>query len=356
MKRFIKFNKIRQFNDVVHDIGHHTRYIGLDDDLNPLYDGSLKLPTLTAIGTEKIHGTNGAICFSNPDGLWAQSNRKIITTDKGEDNAECAFFVYSKKDIWIELIRELAVEHSIDLDNKIISLYFEWAGGNIQGHSACSNMTKRAIIFQHFKVSPLIRDEEAEDGDDAFWLETGIIDSPSDDIYNICNFTSWSIDIDFNTPKLHINQMVDLVENNVEPNSPLGKEMGVDGNVGEGIVFTFMIDGKRFAWKVKGDKHTKSKVKKLQMVNSEKENLKIKFVNEFACTPSRLEQAYQEVFDTLNGGVGHISKTGDFLRWLINDVMSEEIAVMNEMGLTPKDVNSMISSVARLWMFEQFKK
>jgi len=40
---------------------------------------------------------------------------------------------------------------------------------------------------------------------------------------------------------------------------------------------------------------------------------------------------------------------GDFLRLVIKDVMKEESGIMQEEELTPKNVNSMISRVARNW-------
>ncbi len=40
---------------------------------------------------------------------------------------------------------------------------------------------------------------------------------------------------------------------------------------------------------------------------------------------------------------------GDFLRWLIGDITKEEMDVMVENGLEPKDVNKYISTKARVW-------
>ena len=60
-----------------------------------------------------------------------------------------------------------------------------------------------------------------------------------------------------------------------------------------------------------------------------------------------------ETFDTLNGGQGDIKGTGAFLKAVINDIMKEELAKMAEAGLEPKEVNGMISKVARTWFMEQ---
>ena len=48
-----------------------------------------------------------------------------------------------------------------------------------------------------------------------------------------------------------------------------------------------------------------------------------------------------------------MKETGTFLRFVINDVIKEESDIMYEKGLEPKDVNSMISKIARTWFIEQ---
>ena len=48
-------------------------------------------------------------------------------------------------------------------------------------------------------------------------------------------------------------------------------------------------------------------------------------------------------------------KTGDVLRWIINDIMAEEMDVMTKNGLTPKDVNKHISTKARQIFFKEIE-
>lgn len=288
------------------------------DGNTPIFDDNIKLPIITATASEKIHGTNAAVCYSNPDGFWVQSRKNIITTEK--DNAGCAFSVDANKDEWMDIIYKLAKVHSINLDENIISVYFEWAGGNIfSGASALTGIEKSAVIFQHFKVSPIeptidINGTEAS----AVWRETyslgvGWLNYKDKKIYNIMQYETWSFDIDFNAPQMSQNKFIKVVEETVEPNSPIGKMMGVDGNIGEGIVVTFEYNGNIFKFKVKGEKHSKTNVKTLKPVDEVKEQKKIDFAN-YAAKGWRLDQMYQETFDTLNGGTGDIKKTGDFLR------------------------------------------
>jgi len=248
MKRFIKYPSISQFRDIIRDVTHTARFDGLDEDGNTIYK-NVELPNINAIATEKIHGTNAAVCYSHPDGLWVQSRKNIITPEK--DNAACAFAVEQNKESWMDIIETLAKEYSIDLDTNIISVYFEWCGGNIQKNAAVSGLDKMAIIFKHFKVSPI----EPSETDPAVWYETKIsgtiedadcggytwIDNPKANIFNIMNFPTYDIEIDFEQPLMSQNEMIKLVEETIEPNSPVGKQFGIEGNIGEGIVVSFRI-------------------------------------------------------------------------------------------------------------------
>ena len=352
----ISYGKIGQFRNVVRDISHTARFVGLDDDGEAIYDNSAKLPTIKFVATEKIHGTNGAVCYSYPDGMWFQSRKNIITPEK--DNAGCAFFCKSKIALWEGMVSYLALRDSIDIEKHIISVYFEWCGGSIQPKSAFSGLDKRAYIFQHYKVSPIEPSEE----ENAYWLPVG--DFPDSleklnehNIFLATQFENFSFEIDFENPSLAQNGMASVVEDVIEPNSPAGKMLGIDGNVGEGIVCTAFWNGQLYRFKVKGEKHSKSKVKKLAKVDEATEQKKIDFVNTYACTSSRLEQAWQEMFGINNEKKEPSRKeTGDFIRWVINDIVAEEIDIMVEMGLEPKMVNSKIANVAKHWFFEQLDK
>jgi len=345
MKRFIDYGSIKQFRNVIRSVNHSARFTGLDDEGKPIYDNDIKLPTLTVTGTEKIHGTNMGVSFSHPDGFWVQSRKNIITSEK--DNAGCAFNAYSKDDEWLEIIFALALKYDINLHQNIITVYAEWCGGNIQKNSAVSGLDKRAIVFEYFKVSPVNPDKDIP----SKWLKTDVIDwKPynKSNIFNITDFPTWKYTIDFEQPLLSQNQMIHDV-GVLEGNSLVGQKMGIDGNVGEGIVFTFEYKDVIYRFKAKGEKHSASKVKTLKPVDEAFEQKKIDFVNR-VCTPARLEQAWQETFGIENEKMlPDVKKTGDFLRAVHKDVIKEESDIMVEQGLEPKMVNGMISKVARKW-------
>jgi len=357
MKRFITFGSIGQFRNIVKDIGFSAQYVGMDEEENEaIFDKTATLPTIKAIGTEKIHGTNAGVCFSNSDGFWVQSRKNIISEEL--DNADCALVVNRNKEIWMEIISALALHYKIDLDKEIISVYFEWSGGNIQKKSALSGLDKRAMIFQYFKVSPLEPQlNSAGEEISARWLETktsDYVDHVESNIFNIMNFPKIELTIDFNRPAEAQNKMIELVES-LEKNSKVGQAFGIEENVGEGYVFTLEFKENIHRFKVKGEAHAKGsgRVKVLSPADEELENRKIEFVNNIACKEFRLEQMYNEVFDTLNGGEGDIKRMSDYLRAVVNDVLKEELDLMEEQELTPKMVNGMISKVARGYMLSR---
>jgi hypothetical protein len=365
MKRFINFGSIEQFSTVAKNVKRKAQFVSYDEETKEvILDKDAKAPVITAIGTEKIHGTNAAVCYSHPDGLWVQSRKNIITPEK--DNAGCAFQACANEIEWMRIIDDLINEYGIDCHKNIISVYFEWSGGNIQKKSALSGLDKRAMIFQHFKVSPIKpQDENDLNAIPAKWLETcykTIKQAPEDDakvwidnteknIFNIMNFPTVSVTIDFNDAIMSQNTLIKLVEEN-EENSPVGQEFGIEGNILEGYVFTFEYKDEIYRWKTKGEAHSKGsgKVKTLKPVDEALENKKREFVNTYAATESRLQQMWTEIVHSVHNGdetLMEMRNMGDFLRLVVNDVIKEETPKMAEMGLEPKMVNSLISTVAR---------
>lgn len=339
MKKFSKYPSIGQFRQVVKDVEFAARYVWQDENDNPIYNMDVELPTINVVGTEKIHGTNACVAFSHKAGLWVQSKNNIITPEK--DNAGCARFVQEHEEAWYEVIRELLAGRNIQ-DNTLY-IYFEWCGGNIQDKKAVSGLSKRAILFKHFKVG---HTDETHS-----WHSTGTVDVPYAGIYNINNFNKWSIDIDFNRPDTAQNAMIDMIPD-LEANSPLGEAMGIKGNIGEGIVWTFTFKDKLYKFKVKGEKHSNSKVKTLKPVDEVKEQKKIDFAN-YAVTSSRLQQAMTELCGLAEDRIDANPKMiGDFLQLVHKDVIKEESDILTEKGLVAKDVNAKISKIARNWFLE----
>lgn len=369
MKRLVKFNSIEKYEDVVWDLTHMVRFTGkLDSEDNPIYDNTITLPTLKFMCSEKIHGTNAGVSYTNSHGFWIQSKERILTPD--DDNQACARFATENQDDWLELIQSLAKEHNIDLDTKIITIYYEWAGGSITGKSALTGIPKSSVIFQHFKVSALEPTYDVNMREtDFIWLETKLtnymshhgvengiwIENKDVGIYNIMKSKHWEITVDFNKAEENFEQFQKLVNEVIEPASPMGKLLGKEDNVGEGLVGVLEFNGVLFRMKVKGSKHIKGKAKPLPPVDKELENKKITFVNEHACTISRLEQGFEQVFDIGNGGIPSKKGTGDFIRWMIADIQKEEQRSLAKNGLTFDDIHKYVTNSAQIWLFSELE-
>lgn len=115
--------------------------------------------------------------------------------------------------------------------------------------------------------------------------------------------------------------------------------------IGEGIVWSpkdpelSKISGLWF--KVKGDKHSVSKVKTLAAIDPERLASMREFV-EYAVTEERLEQGVSEV------GLDQ-TKIGEFIGWINRDINKEEGDVLEASSMTMKDVGKFISNKARAW-------
>ncbi len=60
-RKHFAYPSIGQFKNVIRNVQHTVRYIGQDENGDPQYDNLVPLPTLTAVGTTKLHGTNAGI-------------------------------------------------------------------------------------------------------------------------------------------------------------------------------------------------------------------------------------------------------------------------------------------------------
>lgn len=347
MKRMIKYPSIGQFRNIVKNVIEHSCFIGLDSEGVAQFDYLKPKPTYTFNATEKIHGTNAGVCFSNIAGIWFQSRENIITPEK--DNMGFAFFGNANKDILINIIQDLAKENNINLYHNIITIYGEWAGGKIQKNSALTNCEKTFIMFEYFKVSPIEPNEDIP----AKWFRMSTIEYPSARIYNILRFNNYNFTIDFNTPELIQNDLIKLVEEVIEPASPLGKAFGQEENVGEGIVCSYLTeDGELLQFKVKGEKHsTHSKVKTLQQLDMAELN-KLEECVEKVCHTWRFEQALVSTFGEDYASNLDRKLLGDYLKWVSSDTLKEEYDIILEYGFEPKDVLGKVAKKAKEYFFE----
>jgi hypothetical protein len=347
MKKHISFLSIDQFRTVVSNINRRYNFVGLDDNGDAIYDPSKPKPKLKFKGTVKLHGTNFGVCYNDIAGLWAQSRENIITPQS--DNAGSAFFVEANKEAFLELFNQIKENHGLDLTKNTISIYGEWVGKGIQKAVAISNLEKSMFIFG-VKITPHPKDEN--DKTPAYWVDSTYLKNPEHKIYNINDYASYEIEIDFNYPQLVQNKIIEMTIE-VENECPVGKAFGYIG-IGEGLVFSYHTEnGEVYRFKSKGEKHSKaSKVTTLKPVDDAKINKIIETVNN-VCVSWRLDQALTAACDLMNGGSIDRKHLGNYIRLVIADVIKEESDTIAEAGLEPKDLNSKISEVARQYFFQR---
>lgn len=324
-----KFPKIVQYRQFIKSQILRQQYAGKDEDDRPIYDADKSLKPVKVSGRVKLHGSNAGLRVNFKDKTWqAQSRERILS--EGSDNAGFHQFINS---ISYDLIDRLAVDlHFLGVDELII--FGEWCGGSIQKGVALNKLDKMFVVFG-LKVLK---------GQDWQWLSPVCVpEYPELKIYNVNRAGSWDIEIDLNRPELAVEQMVKWTEE-VEKECPFCKTFGVEG-VGEGIVFSQNFDFD-FAFKSKGEAHSKSKVKKLPTVDVEKLNS----INEFVeknLTEERLQQAWDHL--SQDGEIEDLTKLGDFIRWLNNDIWEEESDEALANNIERKDIGKPISSVAVKW-------
>ena len=338
-KRHVSFGKIPQFRDVIRNVNHQAQFTGFNDDNEPMFNPNAVKPKITFNGTVKLHGSNGAVCFSNKNEIWIQSRNRILSIDS--DNNGFWQFCYDREEIFKYLISQIQHFYFNDSNPGIISIFGEYCGQGINNGCAIHQLSKRFIIFA-VKITPI-------EGD-AYYLDSKDLRNLDNQIYNINDFKTYKVNVDFNYPELVQNKFVELV-NEVEKECPVSKSFNVSG-IGEGIVWTARYEGVRHIFKTKGEKHSVSKVKKIVSIDVEKVNSIKEFV-EYSVTENRLNQGIVEVFGNEEPT---IQKMGDFLRWIMKDISEEEADILGENGLILKDVGRSVSNKARPWFQELLNK
>lgn len=336
MKHY-NFGSIEQFRNICKQIKMEAEYQGKDVDGKAIYDPNVKKPVLTFTGTVKLHGTNAAVVYSKEHGLYAQSRERVLSIES--DNAGFASYVESNREYFEGLLEQVVLVE--DLEAAII--YGEWAGGNIQKGVGICNIEKS---FFPFLIKKIAADKEYAylpfGMHTAKWNEQALRK-----VYSITEFPTFTMDIDFNHPELVQNELIRITEE-VERECPVAKHFGHSG-IGEGVVWTADWNGKQYRFKVKGEKHSSSKVKTLASVDTDKIESCQKFA-EYAVTESRLEQALQAVFSDGNLDVKQI---GALLKWMNTDIIKEEMDTLVANNLEFKEVMKYVADATKKWFFER---
>jgi len=318
------FTDIGQFRTLIHNVKSNFDYQGQDESDEPIYRHEQPYPTLPFRGTVKLHGSNAGIVLYKDNHIEYQSRERVLSIT--QDNAG---FMLHMLNVDVKSLFD-----NIPFNDNI-AIFGEWCGSSIQKGVAITNLPKMWVIFA-VKVDNVYQDMS----------NFKHLKMEDNRIFNILQFPTFNIDIDFEHPEIAQNKLVELTID-VETQCPVGKYFGVDG-VGEGIVWEHINGSKRYIFKVKGEKHQSSKIKKLVSVDVEELNTINEFVD-YALTESRLKQGVDKLRE--NGVEIDVKSTGAYLKWIANDVMKEEMDTIVKNQINVKKVGGVISQKARhFWL------
>lgn len=341
--KFLSFPSINQFRNVIRHVQQQTRYAGKDENGDAIYDGSRKLPTLKFRGTVKLHGTNAGIVYdTNTLELSYQSRERLLNLT--QDNAGFALAMSNQTRVLYRIFESLQVPPG----TAQIAIYGEWCGQSIQKGVAVSQLPKMFVIFAAKAIDT--------DGNST-WLDISSEKFGAEEhrIFNIYDFPTYELDIDFNYPELAQNQMIEIT-NAVEAECPVGKHFGVS-DIGEGVVWTCVSPGWNDSgtWlKVKGEAHSVSKVRTLASVDVEAvENIRA-FVAA-TVTESRLEQGLDNLVREQLLPF-EMKSMGDFIRWVYNDIVKEETDTIVANQIDMKKLGGAVANAARPWFIKKFNQ
>ena len=353
MATFIPYPETVQFRDAITYVNRHMQH-------NLSHDSD-RSRTLKFLGTVKLHGTHAAIVYQQKLGRWCESRNRILSITN--DNAGFAQHM--------DRLAEQFLSDYVLFDSSTIRKYYEegstivihgeWCGADVQDKSnvAICSLPKMFVIFK-IKIicerkkstkSASSAEEKYKESPNGFWLEPkewSQIKWHEKSIYNIYEFPTYEIDIDFHAPDRSQDQLTKLTEA-IDRQCPVGAHFGQNG-CGEGIVWVeWQQTHGALTFKVKGPQHRIINSDVLVPIQTPKMNSMEEFVD-YACTKNRMQQAYH----CLEEEYGSVSAKdcAVFIRWLVEDIIKEERETMDESHIDRRDLTRAITSKAEKWFNE----
>ena len=333
MSKFIHYNKTPHFHDAIREL----RKVIPQGEKVILY------------GTVKLHGTNAGIVFygENKEHWHCQSRNRIITPQS--DNYGFATWVHSHPTL-IQKLQEDAKE--IGAHSDTVSYFGEWAGKGVFDNVGIGKLLKKWYIFI---VNSGTEENPVWDNPPTFSCVGEVEGVSSPNMYKSFNYV---LDPHDPVEVANCQNYLATATKEVEERCPVAAEQlpNEPDLIGEGIVWRVYrnsFDLTNYFFKTKGEKHSASKVKTIAEVDPNKAKSVSDFVD-YAVTENRLNQGIEYLKEM------HIEfspkSTGVFLKWVADDVISEELNSLMASNLEPKDVTKHISSKAKEFWFSFLKE
>lgn len=334
--KHVSYPSIGQFRNTIRAVVSQARFVGVDENGDAIINPLVPLPVLTYRGTVKLHGTNAAIgrrLVMDPsiDEIWFQSRERIITPAK--DNMGFASKYYGQP------LEKLLFDKLPEGEEVIV--FGEWCGQGIQSTVGIGRLPKMFVVFD-VRI-------------DGVWQSKEVVQSVGCkelNIFNIYDYHTEEVDIDFAFPENIQNKLVDLTTK-VADRCPVAHAFGVEG-IGEGIVWRCISDSKYadpgFMFKVKDERHATGagKVKVLAEVDAQAV-ADIKEFAELVVTESRCRQGIDKMRE--RGLELDRSCIGHFINWVFDDVVKEELDVAIKSKIDLGKAKGAVTKLARDWFF-----
>ena len=349
---FRKFPSIEQFRNNIRAVRNRVSYAGKDADGNPIYNHCI-FPTLHLVGTVKVHGTNASIAQMKSGAEIEYGSRNGPITPESDNAGFATYHECTLKDSGFDIKSHFEDIRTVLKHDGPIYIYGEWAGGNIQSGVAINGLPKMFIPFAIALYS-----DDTEEATRTWVLphHTELLNStyaPTANWFPIHLFGLHEIDIDYNTPEMVQNKLVEIMQA-IEQECPVGKHFGKLG-VGEGAVWYITdptYDYADFVMKIKGEKHSVSKVKTTASVDVEKLNSINEMVENFV-TENRLKQGLDFLAEQ------HLDaepkNLGPYIKWVIGDIAKEEMDVFEASGIEFKEFAKSATTKIRQWFLSNLK-
>lgn len=339
MNKFVKWNDLNQFHEVVKNLNYPRIY-------DCLRKNDYVIPYAFKI---KIHGTNACVSIG-PDGeVNAQKRSSNITAHK--DNAGFAY--------WVDQNR--AYFESLAHSEFTLYIFGEWAGPGVQSGVACSMTDKK--MFYPFAIDAYKGEEFCHRVYDPGYIEGTLGDTCPNDIIVL----PWHMHLDIGfEAKIDTEKALSELNTVVEAigeRDPFFKEyFDLDG-CGEGLV-AFPLLGKEFgvyndldeltyfSWfnfKAKSEAHRVNKTKTAAQFDPQKFENANRFADAF-CTEQRFMQGFKEAVNEQKD----IKLTGQFIQWVVKDIYKESTTERAEMDDSAwKSISKTCTTRAALWFKER---
>ncbi len=326
-----KFNSIEQFRNVVTHVRKNSEYHGTP------------IPTLTFVGTVKLHGTNAAVRFDDGK-IVAQSRERELTLD--HDNAGFYRYALNHEDTFRELFQYIA--ESTGTGHTNFTVFGEWCGGNIQSKIGLNQLEKHFVIFNvydNLNDCYIPRDWMMD-----LYDSSAIVTLHTHDIYLIMEIPSYEISVDFTRPEQVIEEL-ERMTLAVEESCPWTEYRGKSG-IGEGICWVSATDiNDTGLWfKVKGLKHQGKSEGKPKTLSADPVRVAaIRELIDVLLPEWRLEQGTAWLKE--NGHALDAKSTGQYLQWVMKDVLKEESDTIAANQYDWKELSGYLTTKARNWYF-----